>query len=306
MAKYQVASCHLGDILAALRDEGGFCAPEVFEQLLCLLVDIEAADPANVAFDWAFCPACAPEGFRAGGNDTTIVLDLVQLLLDRGYMASFSDASLHSLIQAWDRQPCPGLGPNPFVDLGETCGGQATVRFDPRLLALCPSARLQCAGQLCREGRATVVAPSGALAYALDWEVAARAGVYEVEVLTVATDLPGVSATVRGHLSCEAGGFHGAAGHVLLKYASGGVLLTSAGRLAEPISSKAGSVTEDRFLRAVNASYGQEVLANVRKELDASPGAEARKQTVQRLAWQFIQHTVPCGPRLGQRWANLG
>jgi hypothetical protein len=42
-----------------------------------------------------------------------LVFKLLKLIIDRKYMAMFSDFSLKALIQSW--KDAYGLGPNPFV-----------------------------------------------------------------------------------------------------------------------------------------------------------------------------------------------
>jgi hypothetical protein len=66
------------------------------------------------------------------------------MILDKGYMAMFSDFSLKSLIAQWDEHL---LGLNPFKHNGGASGG-TELRFDPVKLINSPSAQLQIIGDL--------------------------------------------------------------------------------------------------------------------------------------------------------------
>lgn len=57
-------------------------------------------------------------------------------------MAMFSDFSLKALISDWNADL---LGPNPFVQTGET-SNSIEMKFNPGDLKECPSAQLQIVG----------------------------------------------------------------------------------------------------------------------------------------------------------------
>lgn len=145
-------------------------------------------------------------------------------------MVMCSNFSLKALIKQWSEDR---FGPNPFVKIGEF-GGTMRLDFDAARVAECPSAQLQRAGCLCEGGSATVKALGGTIAYTVDAGVSKSTNAYRLEVLTVATEMPGVStASLAQERTCQAGDREGAAGHVLLKYPSGGLLLVSASHWVE-------------------------------------------------------------------------
>ena len=71
-------------------------------------------DPDCVVFNWECSSSYGSQTFPEGKNS---LFEFLQLVIDRGHMAMFSDFSLKSLINEWS---VPHLGPNPFVKVGET------------------------------------------------------------------------------------------------------------------------------------------------------------------------------------------
>lgn len=249
-----------------------------------LLEDITAVEPASVVFNWECCSGCHQETF---GEHRAVVLELMQLLLRRGHMVMCSDFSLKALVADWSE---PHLGPNPFVKVGEF-SGPFSLRFSPQALTACPSAQLQKVGEMCDAGRVEVHALGGTIAFAVDARRAAAAAAgaaYALEVLTVATDLRGVS--VPAAVACEAGGHRGAAGHVLLRYPTGGLLLASAGHWVELTRVE---VSADRLVQVAAASYGAQRAEEVQGQLTACGSAEERSWLSSRLATRYISMSSP-------------
>merc|ERR1712203_929927 len=99
------------------------------------------------------------------------------------------------------------------------------IDFDSARVAECPSAQLQRAGDLSENGRAVVKTLSSTIAFTVDKGVPQATNAYQLEVLTVATEMPGICLDkLPEERMCEIGGRQGAAGHVLLRYPSGGLL----------------------------------------------------------------------------------
>jgi hypothetical protein len=200
-----------------------------------------------------------------------------------------SDFSLKALIKQWS---ATRFGPNPFVKIGEF-GGTMRLDFDAARVSECPSAQLQRAGDLCESGSATVKALSGTIAYTVDAGVPASTNAYRLEVLTVATEMPGVS---TGNLPreriCWAGDRQGAAGHVLLKYPSGGILLVSAGHWVELV--RLDGVSEERLLQTAADVYGDTYAAAWSAQMAAAPSVTMRNQMCQGFAQQMVQQSAPC------------
>merc|ERR1711920_648870 len=119
-------------------------------------------------------------------DDSSVVMELVKNLLDRGHMVMFSDFSLKALIKHWKEDQ---LGPNPFVKTGEF-NTNFQLRFDPVMLSLCPSAQLRKLGELAADGKAQLNAMAGTIAFSVQWQKA-DCSAYTCSVLTVMTEVDG-------------------------------------------------------------------------------------------------------------------
>jgi hypothetical protein len=261
--------------------------------------DVQAVQPDSVVFNWECCSGCAQEHF----HNSSAVMALTKLLLDKGHMVMFSDFSLKALINDWRDDL---LGPNPFVQTG-TFNSRCQLRFDPASLAACPSAQLQKLGELASDGKAELHAMAGTIAFSVRWRTA-DCSAYNCQVLTVMTELDGQPACPLPGEGCEAGGHRGLAGHALLTYPSGGRLLASAGHWVE-LSRL--DVTEAAFLQAA-ASYGAAFQSEVQASMAACTSAADRQQTLQSYSCQMVQQSAPCSyslqsmpPAQSQRAASL-
>jgi hypothetical protein len=110
----------------------------------------------------------------------------------------------------------PFLGPLQFEQVG-TVGGSVRLRFQREHLMACPSAQLQCVGQLCGDNFAGVHAQPDTIQFVVKHDRPAT-DVYQLQILTVVE----AAAGYRG-ATVEVGQYKGTAGHVLLKYRSGGI-----------------------------------------------------------------------------------
>jgi len=287
VATYQVSGS-LAPLLEALRAEApaaeGAGLPRDLHQLL---EDMRSVEPYSVVFNWECCSACSDESF-GGQQETETVMDMMRVLLQRGHMVMCSDFSLKALIKQWSTRH---LGPNPFVKLGEFGGGMH-LHFDAAKVAECPSAQLQRAGDLCENGHAEVHAMTNTIAYTVDHGVPGLTDAYTLEVLTVASGLPGVDlAHLPAERTCQVAGQRGAAGHVLLRYPSGGMLLTSAGHWGELVKM---DVTEERLLQTAAEQYGEAYATNFGSQLASAPTLAMRSECLQTLSSQVVTQSAPC------------
>jgi len=280
---YQIAGS-VKPVLDALRT--GHLADRQASDLSALVHDVGAVEPNCVVFNWECCCACTGETFgEIAENQST--LDLIPFLLKKGHMVMCSDFSLKALIKQW----CPAnLGPNPFVKLAEF-GGSMQLNFDSASLADCPSAQLQQAGDLSESGKATVAALPGTIVYTVDQRVSPQ-NAYILQVLTVATDMTGVNLdALPPFQTCVVRDQKGTAGHVLLRYPSGGCLLTSAGHWIELV--KLDGVSEAKLLEIASAQYGEAYTASWKTQLASAPTIESRTLMCQSYAHQMVQQSSP-------------
>jgi len=234
-----------------------------------------------VVFNFECCGDFSSETF--GGNRVP-TMDIIQHALKKGHMVMFSDFALKALIRDWSE---PHLGPNPFVKVGEF-GSSFELRFKPKDLLECASAQLTKVGQLCENGEATVHALGGTIAY--DLRAGARdTAAYQLEVLTVATRLG--SMTLPAERRSQIGDHTGIAGHVILKYPSGGNLLVSCGHWIELARL---DVSAESVLKVAESTWGSDYSAQISEEIKSAASPAARDQVVQKWAGQMVQQSAPC------------
>lgn len=288
VATYEVVGS-VEPVLNALR--GDRSSLEARGDLGQLIQDIGKVEPSAVVFNWECCAGCSTECF-CSENETKAALQIIPLLLQRGHMVMCSDFSLKALIRQWSTEQ---LGPNPFVKIGEFSGSMR-LEFDRARVAECPSAQLRNAQELSEHGCCTVKCLPCSIAYTVDKQVVEAAvsrGCYKLDVLTVATEIPGIAiSSLPSWQACELEGKRGAAGHVCLRYPSGGTLLVSAGHWVELLRIE--GVSEANLLKTAEANYGTAYRANWSAQLAAAPNSAARAEMNQMFAQQLVQQSAPC------------
>jgi len=196
-----------------------------------------------------------------------------------------SDFALKALINTWS---VAHLGPLPFKNIGQ-CSNSIDLRFIPSELTACPSAQLQKVGSLCENGQATVKAMSGTIVFTVDAQ-ATDTSAYRLEILTVATNSNGYNLANLEHQLCHIGPHKGTAGHVLLRYPSGGLLLCSAGHWLELVQL---DVSMESLLKVAAKDYGAGYSSTLKQEISAAP-VEQQPIMVQQYASLFVQQSSPC------------
>jgi len=292
----------LGAILRALKGGEKALATET-EPLRAavaeLMADIALVDNDCVVFNWECCGGCSDSGLPEGTADAA--LELMEALLSRGSMVMVSDFSLKGLIKDWRTDL---FGPNPFVKLG-VFDRSFKLSFDPSTLANSTSNQLQKVGELCHKGEAVVEANADTIAYTVDMKKTQH-NAYEVQVLTVCTELAHATFDLETVLppGCdmrlEAGGRTGCAGHVELKYPSGGRLLASAGHWLELAKL---DVDIDTLERLAQREYGIEYSTRLTQDLSVeSDSAEERASKVQYWSKRMLTSSAPCSKRVSTKY----
>jgi hypothetical protein len=275
-----------------------------------LVDDIQQVEADGVVFNWECCGACGDQPFpctgqirsRRGMNlhrpsqrvQTNETMEFMGLAMRRGFTVMCSDFSLKSLIYDWSEQH---LGPNPFVKVGE-CDSQFQLEFVPAELQNeeVPQ-QLQVVGQLCSdEGKAIVTALGGTIVYTIKPD-RPKTDVYDLKVLTVATDFGGSDfggPPIADSLKCSIGVGEslrrGAAGHVTLNYASGGQLVTSMGHWIELTRI---NTSLESVMRCVAHEFGSEEAGEHRREYMEQTSDFARYECLQRQSKGLVQKSVP-------------
>jgi len=286
---YLASNCSTTELMAALDETGGG------ETGAKLRADIAAVDPASVVFNWECCSGCSEH--YMDGNGT---IALMAALLAKGFMVMVSDFSLGALINDWNSAV---LGANPFLLVGQF-STEMMLRFDPTVLATCDdSAQLQMLGELCASGEARVHAMGGTKAFTVNSAVTAAdhpegvQGWSELQVLTIVTTAGGRDASTftegkkKKQNLCTVGDHHGIAGHVVLRFPSGGRLLASCPHWIE--LSKL-DVNAEQLLAVAERRYGAEYANQMRTELASfgnDTAAKAAYSSAQSCA--FVQQSAP-------------
>ena len=82
----------------------------------------------------------------------------------------------------------------------------------------------------------------------------------------------------------------GVCGHVLIKYPTGGKLLTSCGHWIELVKLH---VSEDTLFKVAREGYGAAYCQRVKVELDNCSSKAERKQVCQKQAARMVQSAAP-------------
>lgn len=249
---------------------------------------IELVDPGSVLFNFECCAFCTRKEFR-GMRDK--LMQFLRALINRGYMAMFSDFSLKGLIAQWD----PALlGPNPFHHIGK-CEDHIELVFDCNELRNCASAQLRNLGSLYDGiGKATMKCMGNNIIYTLREPRQYEHALYTVDVLSIATDFgkfwtldPKQHKMRKLYLNDQVG----YAGHVMLTYRSGGRILASAGHWMDLHKVDA---LPQKVIETMELMYGSEYATDIKTELDLAPSDDTVCEIVQRSVRQIVLSSAPC------------
>lgn len=288
VAVYQVRLESVGSLIKILDDELVAAPEDGAEEenpLTLLAKDLNTVPTDSVVFNWECCSSCSDRGF--GSTDSHQGnLELIEKVISRGSMVMVSDFSLKALIADWQVDL---LGPNPFVRIGEF-SNSFTLHFQPEVLKECDSAQLQKVGELCGEGKAESHAMGNTIAYTVD-QAACETPAYALEVLTVASGMPGVDTTaLPPSQTCSIGAHHGAAGHVILTYPTGGQLLASCGHWVE--LSKL-DVSLESLFQVAEQNYGAEYVSEMRSKMTNMSDGDL-DGFLQEESCKMVQQSAPC------------
>jgi len=248
-----------------------------------LFADIKSIDPEGVTFNWECCSHWSSCGYKM--NDESVTMELAKLLIDKRSMVMFSDFALKALIKSWKPE---FLGPCPFVQLGE-CSGTMNLKFSPSTLITSPSAQLQKVGELCENGTLEMHAISGTILYTVDRSKTDTTD-YNVQVLTIIKSLDGVNMeNYPNNYKWKIENETGLPSHVILKYPSGGLLLTSAGHWVELVKV---DVSMETLLKVAQTNYGEKVMNEMKVNLSNVSGYQ-QTQMMNQYGQQFIQQSAP-------------
>lgn len=274
-----------------------------------LIDDVQHVPADSVVFNWECCSGCGDHSFpccageprfgdvrRRSREDgprgaASATMQFMALAVRRGHTVMCSDFSLKSLIYEWSEVH---LGPNPFVKVGE-CTDQFQLEFVPSELQNedVPQ-QLQVVGELCKDqGKAVVSALGGTILYTVNPK-RLDTDLYNLKILTVATDYCGESMAMEEEMKCSLGEGEnlrkGLAGHVTLTYASGGQLVTSMGHWIELTRI---NTSLESVLRVAAQEFGEAEVLDMQREYASKRTDAERFECVQKRASTMVQKSVP-------------
>lgn len=224
-------------------------------------------------------------------RNSSLTMRFMGFALRSGWTVMCSDFSLKSLMCEWSTEE---LGPNPFLKVG-SCNSQFCLEFVPTELQHeeVPQ-QLQVVGELCADkGKAVVSAMSDTIVYTINPD-RPKTNVYDLKVLTVATNMASSSINVQKSAMCSVGQGdavkQGWAGHVVLNYAAGGQLVTSMGHWIE--LSRIDTSLES-VIRVAEKNFGSAKAAIFREKLSNATSEEARARCIQSEAFDMVTKSAP-------------
>merc|ERR1711998_371526 len=294
---FSTSSSSLKSILRALNGEAPLQSDsrKLKKMVKQLMADIDLVDNDCVVFNWECCDGCGDDGFPSDSKQD--VMELIACVIERGSMVMCSDFSLKALIADWAPDM---LGPNPFLNVG-SFSNRFKLTFDPDTLAKCPSSQLQKVGELCSErGDAMVSAMGGTIAYTVDLSKTNH-NAFTLQVLSVASEMGGFDvSTIPSEKRCKIKEVGGSAGHVLLRYPTGGTLLTSAGHWLElsqlDVSMEA---LQAVAMSQYDAAFSAELIEDLSVESDSM---EVRSAKVQRWSKRMVTSSPACEKRVSSKY----
>eukprot|EP00727_Mastigamoeba_balamuthi_P007066 m51a1_g2980 hypothetical protein (339) ;mRNA; f:718805-719821 len=247
--------------------------PDVIRDLWADMCRVD--DPRAIVLNWE---CCTPN--LAGHFGNSHVCKLTRLFIDRGHLAIFGDYATQALIKEWDTSV---LGPNPFANVG-TGAGSSVLRFDREILEQCPSSQLVTLANLCDRGSAGI---QGTCQFVTKKEPP-KTDEYTLELLTVMT---GPSHNSQAQCVLEIKGEEtakGTAGHVLLRYAKGNLLLAG----PHWVELCKCEVNLDRMLQFVAQNEAPEKARDLREQWTGAGGAQ-QMEMMQSYACEKVCKACP-------------
>ena len=130
-----------------------------------------------------------------------------------------------------------------------------------------------------------VLAAGGTIVYAVD-STKLDQNIYKLQVLTV---VPTIKAPSKD-LTSKIGEYEGSAGHVLLTYPSGGMILTSMGHWIELMKI---DTSEKKLFEVAEQEFGYARAAEMRMEY-GKMDQNAQKNYISSNAMEFVRNQAPC------------
>lgn len=268
------------DILRCIQGKSCQSANATVARVIHEMLDCrKEVDPDSFVVNFECCSGCSCNGYEEGSAES--VNSLLAWMIQEKHVAMFADFSLKSLIKEWDTDV---LGPNPFINLGDTSRSLA-IQFEPEKLLESPNTQLQNLGRMCNKGSAFISVLPSTIVFTIDPKVA-NTPAYEVEILTV------VGSTTGKNFDIKKDGSTGTVGHAILRYPSGACILVSSGHWME--LNHLDGVDEDSLMKTTLATMGLTEANDLRCELDSATTQLEKASVMQKRAKRTLLSSAPC------------
>ena len=268
------------DILRCIQGRACKSANATVAQVIHEMLDCRnQVDADSFVVNFECCSGCSCTGFEESAAGP--VSSLLAWMIQEKHAAMFADFSLKSLIKDWNTNV---LGPNPFVNLGETCRS-LSIKFSPETLLESPNTQLQNLGRMCNTGKALINVLPSTIVFSVDSQKA-KTDTYELEILTV------VDSTGGAEVQLDEKGSTGTVGHAILRYPSGGCILVSSGHWLE--LNHLDGVDEDSLIRTTEQTMGIDEANDLRYELRSASTELSKASVLQKRAKKTLLSSAPC------------
>lgn len=268
------------DILRCIQGQPCQSANATVAEVIHEMLDCRSqVDADSFVVNFECCSGCSCTGFEESASGP--VCSLLDWMIKEKHVAMFADFSLKSLIADWSADI---LGPNPFVQRGET-SRTLSIKFSPEKLLESPNTQLQNLGRMCNTGSAFINVLPSTIVFTVDPKKS-KSAAYELEILTV------VDSTGGSDVQLNKLGSTGTVGHAILRYPSGGCILVSSGHWME--LNHLDGVDEDSLIKTTEQTMGIEEANDLRYELQSASSELCKASVLQKRAKRTLLSSAPC------------
>ena len=282
MLVYNVSYDKMNRLVSSLKNIVSSNIDEYIDQIKH---NIEMVDHSNVVFYYECCSAC--ENYQIEHDkyhfpNIETIGNISFLIREKHFMVICGDFSLKSLICDWNVEL---LGKKPFYITGST-SGMLTLLFDRETLNNSSSEQLKLVGSLSSSDSLIVDSLPGTIVYNVNDLTDETDLPYSLEVLTVVKD------EQNKYQHCETidGNYDGTAGHCILKYNEGGMLMTSNCHFIELLKI---DTSIETIVEHARDMYGEDYSQRIEDELRSAPTETLRNDSMTSYIVRMVSDTTP-------------
>lgn len=266
------------DLLESFSNPDKTNANKLVKEIVSTVSDLE---PGNVVFNWECCSSCSKHTFGSVIDNTAIIQFVSFIVRKKGYVAMFSDFALKALIDNWDESL---LGAKPYINVGSR-DDAFKLLFSREHVAESECYQLKSMAQLSTTDSINIHALKDTIEYTIDQEVYNKETPYELQVETVVVN----DKYKSKYCQTTDKKYYGLAGHTILKYSSGGLIITSNGHFIELTKL---DTSIEKVLQYAELHLGRAVSDSMKKDLYSQP-LTMRRVSATQYAQECLQSALP-------------